>query len=186
MIALQARAAAIFARLGVSGLITLVLLFACVALHLNTYADIQLKGPFGITFDYEGWKPKAERLQRTIDTFDEAQKEARKLAEAAVRAKEQEWKDKADVADDRNELAQDSALDAAERYIAANRMCPADRGSTRSASPAAAPDRASVPAGVPADRLVAVSDDDVRACSAATAYALSAHQWAVSVRPKGE
>lgn len=55
---IRAQAAAIFAGLT----FRLVLLGIIAALVVNTYADFGIKGPLGIGFHFEGWKPKAQRL----------------------------------------------------------------------------------------------------------------------------
>lgn len=66
---------------------------------------------------------------------------------------------------------------ATERYIATHRLRPAP-------APAATPspaqsDSPAVPADLPTDPVV-VSGSDVRACTAAVAYALKAHDWAIT------
>lgn len=111
--------------------------------------------------------------------YADAQKEAAAKALAAKAAAERRYLSLAEKADDDLEQARADAMDAAERYIAAHRVRPESAGGSPG-GPAAAPESgvAGIPAGMPPDGFVAVSDADVRACSAATAYAVMAHNWA--------
>lgn len=173
-----AKAAHIFAGLT----FRLVLIGLIVLMLVNTYADIRIPIPLLPDIHYEGWKPKAQRLQHTIDEFDKAQKEAGRLAQAALEAKEREYRNLAERIDDEHERAESAAMGAADRFIAANRVRTACDRSTPGAT-VASPEGggARVPESVPTDSLVGVTDADVRACSAATAYAVKAHDWAVTL-----
>ena len=167
---LQARAAALFAGLA----FRLVLIGIIAALFANTYVDVRIPLPIVPDLHWEGWKPKAERLQHTIDGFAKAQEQARILAEQQLRAKEAEYAAKARKADDEYQEAKAAAGDATARYIGTHRLvCPSDRG-TAGPTPATAEDHdPGVPAGVPADALVAVGERDMHTVGDLYAYALS-------------
>lgn len=157
-------------------------LVAVIAVLLfNTYANIRIPIPLLPDIRIEGWKPRAKRLQVVIDRFDKAQDEARKLAAAQMKAKEAEYRQKAEEADHEHEIALDGALTAADSYIDSHRVCQADRGSAGGTPAAAEGDNSGVPAGVSGDTLVSVTDADVRACASAATYAVKAHDWAIAL-----
>lgn len=123
------------------------------------------------------WRQKAETcaIGRKADRA-----EYDKLVAAANTAKaeaESRYARNAKEAQHEYQIGLAEARAATERYIAAHRLRPA-------AAPAVAPSTtqsgsAAVPADVPADSVV-VSASDVRACTAATNYALKAHDWAIT------
>lgn len=150
------------------GLAALVLL-----LTLNTYLDLHI-GPVG----FEGWKPKAERMERERDQCHEAGEQNTKAQQAQKAAYEARYKDLAHDADEQVERAQSDALAATERYIADHRVRPNQSGVS---APVAATDDSgsgvseSLPAGI------VMGEADVRACAALYPYAVEAHNWAVGL-----
>lgn len=119
----------------------------------------------------------------TIANYKLAQEVATVKAERQQRETEDRYRRNADEAEDLHAAQLASATDAAERYIAANRVrsqsaqCPSS-----GSAPATTDQRASVPADVPAaPELVTITPEDVRACSAAVTYADQAHSWATTL-----
>lgn len=112
-----------------------------------------------------------------------AQEVASRKAEQQRRDLEDRYRRNADEAEDLHAAQLASANDAAERYIAANRVRPkAAQCPSSGAAPAANDQRAGVPADVPAaTELVTTTPNDVRACSAAVTYADQAHSWAMTL-----
>lgn len=96
-----------------------------------------------------------------------------KTAEALAKEKE-----KAREADAIHEKEMADVRAATDRFIATRRMR-VEKGGGDSASPA--PSGAGVPESLSADSLVAVEDNDVRACAEAVKYAVDAHNWAISL-----
>lgn len=129
-----------------------------------------------------GWSRAADQRDEARETIAElvaASKAAQRLAESQKATVEQRYRELAERASNDHENANLRASDAADRYIASNRVqCPSDRRAASPAIAAAEDHGASVFADVPADPFVAVSESDVRACSAAAAYAVSAFEWA--------
>lgn len=179
---LQARAASIFAGLT----FRLVLLGIIALLLVNTYVSVRIPLPLLPDIHFEGWKPKAQRLQGVIDDFDQAQADALAKALAAKAEAEREYRDLAERIDNDAEKARAGILDATERFIAANRVCPPDRGST-GGTPAPAPDRSPGDGQGPGQApeldgtLVAVKPDDVRICTVNTLQAEAAREWALEL-----
>jgi len=132
-----------------------------------------------------GWSRAADQRDEARETIAElvaASKAAQKLAESQKAAVEARYRELAERASNDHENANLRASDATDRFIAANRVqCPSDRRAASPAITAAEDHGASVFADLPADPVVAVSESDVRACSAAAAYAVSAHEWAVGL-----
>lgn len=143
---------------------------------------VRLEGFKVWPIDYEGAKPKAERLQAVIDDIEKAQEQALARAQAVKDAAELRYRTLAERTDDEIEQANADAMDAAERYIANNRVrCPTNRGAS-GGTVAASDDRgARVPESVPADTLVSITDSDLRACVGAVTYAVGAHNWALGL-----
>lgn len=113
----------------------------------------------------------------------EAASEQNRLAQiAAVKAKEQHYKDIAHEADKEHAEQLADANDALARYIATHRVRPESPGGGFSAPGGTAESgSAEVPAGLSADSFVAVSDDDMRRCTAIATYALDAHNWVLKL-----
>lgn len=120
---------------------------------------------------------------KTKGDYAFAQEVASRKAEQQRRDLEDRYRRNADEAEDLHAAALASATDAAERYIAANRVRPQSAQCPSSGTIAAANDqRAGVPEDVPATpELVTITPDDVRSCGAAVAYADRAHSWAMTL-----
>lgn len=119
----------------------------------------------------------------TIANYRLAQEAATVKAERQLREVEATYRRNADDAEDHHAAALADASSAAERYIANNRVRTQSAQCPSSGTAAtAAGDRAGVPAPAPATpELVAVTDTDIRACSAAVAYGDNAHRWAMTL-----
>ena len=178
-----ARAASIFAGLT----FRLVLLAVIALLLVNTYADIRVPLPLLPDIHYEGWKPKALRFKRTIDEFDEAQEQALLAAQAAKERAEKNYRDLAERIDDAAQEARVGHMDAAERFIAANRVvCPSNRGATGRPAAPAGDNRARDGEGAGGTPLVdaglvAVPEGDVRICTVNTLQAEAGRAWALEL-----
>jgi hypothetical protein len=126
-------------------------------------------------------KGRAE-LAQTVATFEAAQAEAERLHLAAKAATEARYRELAGRIDNDHARNQAAASSATARFIAANRVQPCPVAGATSGTIAAPGDHgAGVSASVPADSLVALSDLDVRACTAAATYAIDAYKWANSL-----
>lgn len=118
--------------------------------------------------EHESWRRASDAALAAA----QAQKAAVE-ARYAAQAKEADHEYATDLAD---------ARAATDRYIASHRVpgkTVADHRS--SASAAAQGSGAGVPADVPDNSIVVVSDADVRACTNATTYAVKAHDWAAGL-----
>lgn len=170
-------------RIGLTGLAIAVLL------ALLAVQTVRLEGLRVWPLNIEGARPKAERLQRTIDEIAVAQKQALRAAQEARERTEREYQDLAERIDDDAEKARTGAMDAAERFIAARGVrCPANRGDG-SGTAAPAEDRGAGRGdgpGAPAELDVAVTADDVRICTTNTLQAEAARAWAVSLEAQGD
>jgi hypothetical protein len=143
---------------------------------------VRLEGFKFWPFETEGALAKIDRLELEIKALIDGQEDAREAQQAVNDAAEKIYTEVAEKIDVEHDHAQDEARSAADRYIADNRLrCPADRGASGRTAPAAPGNGAGVPQSVPAPALVAVSDADVRACTAAATYALKAHEWATAL-----
>lgn len=136
-------------------------------------------------FHWEGWKPRAERLQGDLDKIVAAQKQAHDLAHKARLAQEAKSKQKAETTD--AHFAETRPLDMAlaDRFIATHRLrTPAVAGGTGTTGATSQGDgsegadgprsTAKLDAG-----LVAVPEQDVRTCTENTARLVAAHDWAL-------
>lgn len=118
------------------------------------------------------WEARAVACQTASDTARKAQE--------ALRAQERaRYQEQARHADEQHSQAITAARDATDRYIAAHRVRPARHISP--AEPVSEAGPASVPESVPAEAIVAVSEQDVRTCGDLYAYALNAHEWAMTI-----
>ena len=124
----------------------------------------------------------AERALRQADraAYGQAQAEAALIAKRALDATEARYRSKANDADREHQTRLVDARSATDAYLGRMRTkaasCPAS-GAVASAEGGGA----GVPANVPADSFVAISDSDVQACAAATIYAIEAHNWAMTL-----
>lgn len=125
--------------------------------------------------DARHWRKMHDNLAAN---YKVAQADAARAQSERNRAIEQEYARKADEAEDRHAKQIASITDRTNAYIAANRVQQNPKCTTSGAGSSAESSGASVSAPVPADSLVAVTADDLHACSAAVAYALAAHEWA--------
>lgn len=155
---------------------------AIAALLFNTYGNAQ-----HWFFHWEGWKPRAERLQGDLDRIVTAQKQARELAHKQRLEQEAKSKQKAEATDAHfTETApRDMAL--ADRFIATHRLrseaVAGGTGPTGAASQDHDPQGADGPG--EAAKLdagfVAVPEQDVRTCTENTSRLVAAHDWALHV-----
>ncbi len=173
--------AAFASRIGLTGLATAILV------ALLAVQTIRLEGFKVWPINIEGARPKAERLQHTIDEIAAAQKQA---AEAARRAKERaeaDYRELAERIDNDAERARVGQMDAAERFIAANSVrCPAYRGDG-GGTVAPAGDSGSQGGDGPgrtaelATGLVAVPEEDIRVCTRNTSRLIAVREWALEL-----
>lgn len=191
---LKTRAAAFAARIGVGGLV-IALLMAALAIQ-----TIRLEGlriwPVSVT----GWKEKAIDRQLVIDQLIEAQTIATERAEQARQAQADTYRDIAERIDDNAQDSLGSAMDAADRFIAAGGMraeatghparCPAspagnhraeDTEGTGSPAQLDAPDLGEGPAAGRAEGLVLVSPADIRICTENTVKAEAGRDLALQL-----
>ena len=120
----------------------------------------------------------------TIASYKLAQEVATVKAERQQREIEDRYRRNADEAEDLHAAALASATDAAEQYIARNRVRPqAAQCPSSGTAPAASDQRPGVPEGVPAASVM-VTADDVRACTGAVVYADEARKWALTLNPE--
>jgi hypothetical protein len=127
----------------------------------------------------------AEKALRQADraAYTAAQSIAAERAQHALDATEAAYRSKANEADQSFKLQMADVRGAADRYIAAHRV----RGQAVGGSPggsvaSSSGGGASVPDAVPADSNVAISDADLQACTAVTAYGIAAHNWAAGLK----
>lgn len=149
--------------------------------------------------EIEGAKPRAERLTARIDAMKSAQTQAQRLAKQERVDNEEEYRGIAERVDREAKVDLTVEMDAADRYIAANRVWQwpegIECGDTRTAAgsdrarytegtgPAAELDgpEAGFRAGARRNGLVVVSEEDIRICTANTIKAEAAHDWALQV-----
>lgn len=164
---------------------------------------VRLEGLKVWPLSIEGWKPKADRLQRLIDDIDEAQRLAAEVAREQREAKESQYRDIAERIDDDAQADLDGSLRAADRFIAAGGMrAEAGRSVRCSAGTAAGDHRAEDPAGTrrapqldaapsaqpdiiaqpQPDGLVLISPADVRICTVNTVKAEAGHELATQLQ----
>lgn len=164
-------------RIGLTGLAIAILL------ALLAVQTVRLEGFKLWPISVEGWKPKAERLERDIEAVKQAQKIAAEKARAARIAKEQEYRDHAERIDREHEAELESARARTERYIAANRV--RNEAIDRAAGgPGAGPDSGGAEGGdgrSEAPVMVAVSDEDIRICTSNTLRLEAVRRWALGL-----
>lgn len=167
-----------------------------------TVQTMRLEGLHAWPISITGWIKTAEDRQATIDKIRAAQELADAKARAAKLAAEKTYSDIAERIDDDANRQIDTAMDAAERFIAAGGapasrrvQCPATRSSPgRTASPAggdragngeAAGRAAELDAAgdefVLPDGYVLVPAEDVRICTRNTLQAEAARRWALDL-----
>jgi hypothetical protein len=148
----------------------------CLLLTLNTYLDIHI-GPVG----FEGWKPKAERMERERDACHTASDQNTAAQKAQKAAYEARYKDLAHDADKQVERAQSDALAATDRYIAAHRVRRDESGVSAPVAAASDSGAGSSDGASPAPELVAVGEEDIRICTTNTIRLEAVRDWALSL-----
>lgn len=124
------------------------------------------------------WHKTADQRAVALAAVPVAQAKA-KAAQIALNAHiAAQYQAQAEKTDANYKLALAQASTAADRYIAAHRMRVAYPGATGGANPAAQAGNAGLPAAMPSDGVI-LSAGDVQGCSAATAFGVTAHNWAV-------
>lgn len=131
------------------------------------------------TIDRNQWKAAARKADATLAKVGPAQELALAAARKAIADTEARYKEKANAAEASHSVAVAAAHSDADRYLAAHRVPACPGGAPRGAVASAPGGSASIPADLSASAIVA--DADVRACSAAAAYALAAHGWALTL-----
>lgn len=133
-----------------------------------------------VSIDRNQWRAAARKADATLALVKPAQDLALAKAQAAIAAKEAQYKDQANAADQTHNAIKASTSDDADRFIAANRVpvCPAS-GPARTTPASPQGSGSSIPADLSASTVV--SDSDVRACAGAVAYATAAHDWAMRI-----
>jgi len=125
----------------------------------------------------------AALVRTQASAFEQAQAIATQTAQAALQHQQAAYVVKATEADSAYQTQLADARSAADAYVAEHRVQPQAVAGDRSSAPAPAQGgSAGVPPGVSADAVV-VSASDVQACTGATAYALSAHEWVATINP---
>lgn len=132
--------------------------------------------------DARHWHKLADQRAKTIAQVQIAQKLAAAAARKAIADTEARYRSQANAADTTHTAELADARTAADRYIADHRVpaCPVFRQPSNATSAAQGGDPG-VPASVPPNGLVAVSEADVRSCSDAVTYAWDARAWAMGL-----
>lgn len=168
--------AKLWAKLGLTGLAIAIL---CALLTVQT---VRLEGFKLWPLSIEGANPRAERLQATLDEIERAQNAAAEKARLARLEQERKYRELADNADEREREIREDAMADAERFIAANRVRPVNRGpvSGTGASPGsggAEGGERSDPAAELDEGSVIVPAEDVRICTENTSRLLAVREW---------
>ena len=124
----------------------------------------------------------AEKALRAADraAYAQAQAEAARIAQEALRHTEAVYQAKAQGADHAYQADLADARTAAAAYIARMRV-KAPGGATGQAPASATGDGSGLRAGLPSGAFVAVTDTDVQACTESTSYALKLREWALAI-----
>lgn len=123
------------------------------------------------------WHGRSQARQE-LAALQEAQRQAAGAQKRVNDVAQQHYTEKAHEADDSHVAVRDDARAATDRYIADHRVRAEDRACQ---TPAPAPsDGTAVPSSVPSG--VVVGEADVRTCGDLYAYAVSAHDWAQSLK----
>lgn len=196
------------ARFAVTG--TLLAIAGAAFLALAVFAGVQtarIEGFHVWPVSVTGWKKTAQDRQATIDELVDAQGDAEAIAEAARAATEAAYSDIAERIDDNAQDTLDTALAAADRFVAAGgmraetaghpaRCAPAPAGDHGARHPetarpapqldaagpgAADPGQAAAGSGESAEGLVLVSPADIRICTVNTVKAEAGHALATQL-----
>lgn len=138
--------------------------------------------------DLGGFKPALASCTAQNVAFITAQAEADALAAAANEDEERRTAANAERSDASHADDQIRADAAGRDYISRNRIAAgrvrpqSDRGEASQTPAATGSGRAAIPAEMPADPFVAISDPDLQTCTAAVTYAVGAHNWAQTLK----
>jgi len=161
-------------------------------LVLLAVQTVRLEGFKIWPIEYEGCIARSERLQTDLNNVKAAQIVASERAQTAKEKAERQYQDLAEKTDEELEQVRDSAMDAAERYIAAHRVYPeaVDRpsGGTTAAPEdfSAGSSDGSGAAPVLASReFVTVEPDDIRVCTENTIRLEAVREWALGLIDEG-
>ena len=166
---------------------TITLAVIGIALAIAAVQTVHLEGFKVWPLSVEGWKPKAERLERDLANVRQAQAIAKVKARAARLEQEARYRALAERIDDNAKQDMGSAVDAAERFIAAGGVRSKAVGSDRigtGTSPeggSAGDIEGTSAAPVMDEGTVAVTPDDVRICTINTVKAEAAREWALGI-----
>lgn len=122
-------------------------------------------------------------LNATLAQVKEAQAQATAIAQQALRHQEAQSKANATIGQ-QNENAKLAAAQSAVDDLRNERDRLLAQTIANHASDPVAPGqgiRPDIPATMPADSQLSLSEADVRSCASATAYAIAAHDWALSL-----
>lgn len=171
------RIAAFASRIGLTGLAIAVLI------ALLAVQTVRLEGASLWPLSIEGARPKAERLQRTLDEIKHRQVEALAKAQQAKWVAEQKYRNLAEMVDHNADKDRKNALAAAERFIATRGLrCQAAASPGRRALASADDSGAGLPEGAgEVAELVAVPGDDIRICTENTVKLVNARVWALGL-----
>lgn len=158
-----------------------------IALAIAAVQTVRLEGFKVWPLSVEGWKPKAERYERDLANVRQAQALAKARAEQARLEQEARYRALAERIDDNAKRDMGSAVDAAERFIAAGGVrCKAsgsDRIGTGTRAEGGSPGDTQGTGATPVmdEGTVAVTADDVRICTVNTVKAEAAREWALGI-----
>ena len=178
--------AALASRIGLTGLAIAILL------ALLAVQTVRIEGFRMWPLSIDGWKARALTAEQTIRDIEKAQADALARAELAKAKAEADYRNLAERIDDETEQARESAMDAAERFIAANRVRCEATGRAAGGPAPAAEDRGArdgdAAGGAPEldEGFVAVEAADVRICTANTLQAEAAREWALEMEAASE
>jgi hypothetical protein len=152
-------------------------------LQVGPYAAIGVLGLLCWHFDARA-VANADMMKAQATQFRQEQAAATQLAQKALHDQEAAYRAKAQEADNDYTRTLADARRSADSYVAHHRAVFVQSGPVASPSSAAITSAeshgADVPAPVPADSVL-VSASDVQACTVATNYAVSAHDWATTL-----
>jgi hypothetical protein len=163
-----------------------------VALAIAAVQTVRLEGFKVWPVTIEGWKPKAERYEATIEQVRIAQDVAAEKARLARLEQEARYRALAERIDDDAKQDMGRNTDAAERFIAAggygrcvrteaNRSAGSGTGTSAESNSAVDPVGAGGAPELDGTALIGVTADDVRICTANTVKAEAAKTWAEGV-----
>lgn len=162
-------------------------LWRTLAMALAGYCLLLLLQIHGLPIAGGGLKAGLQKCQEGRAAIISAVKDADALAEAVREDQERRSAAHAQRSDAGHDQDLERALSAGRSFADRNRIAAGGvraqaAGSASSEALAAAKsDGAGLPAEMPAGALVAVSDPDLQACTAAVTYAVAAHNWATTL-----